>query len=442
MKRTSAVLCLALLTACSSSSTTNNAANNARADAGHDAATDGGRDARADATDAGCHSPYATGPGAGAAQWCEVDQVLSESLASADAGTAQLPGFEFQVVTFDATKGEPVLRYSRAEGTVAGAPANVAAPLRTASAAKLMTALLIARAAAFAKAAGDASLTPSATIDALGCSGLPAGVAGTTLDDLMHQTAGLTAATENACVTKVGPLHNCACSILQNDYVATQDGTFAYTPHNFVVAAALADAVLRKLSTPTTLRAVFGTWLAEMGISASEARLPIGNDFAGGDRISARAYAKLLALALPGPARGSYHGKQLLDPAILDRLPTPYGDKVAITYSPYVEAAGLPMRYGFGDWVQCSQAWPEPAKWPAPDKPVFKLDYAACPYRAVNSLGKFGYMPWFIERSTRPYAAVLAVDLGGGTGRVSTYSFVAYEMLDPVVRAAIDGAAG
>lgn len=386
----------------------------------------------------GCTSPYARGPGADAPGWCAVDHVLTDSLASADASTAQLPGFAFQVVTFDATKGEPVLRYSRAEGSVSGATADVATPIRTASAAKLMTALLIARAAQYAKDAGGPSLSAKTTVDVLGCTALPVGVAGTTLDALMHQTAGLTAATENACVTSVSPLRNCACNILRDDYVPAQVGSFAYTPHNFVVSAAIADAVLGKLAQPTSVRALFNAWLGEMGIAPSEAALPVTDNFAGGDRISAHAYAALLALALPGPARGQYHGKQLLDPAILDRLAVPYDKSVLITYSPYVEAVNLPMRYGFGDWVQCSEAWPEPKAWPAVDQPVFTLDYAGCPYRAVNSLGKYGYMPWFVPRSSKPYAAVLVVDLGGGKGRVSPHSFAAYEMLDPAIRAAID----
>lgn len=405
--------------------------------ASHDAAVDAPNDAPADG---GCVSPYATGPGASAPAWCQVDRVLSQSLASADASTSQLPGFAFQVYTFDAAASEPVLRYSRAEGTIAGSQAAVTLPMPTASAAKMMTALLLARAAVYASARG-ATLSPATTIDVLGCSGLPSGVAGTSLSDLMHQTAGLTADTENSCVNKASvPLATCACDILQNDYVPAYDGTFAYTPHNFVVAAAMADAVLAKLSPPSEVRSVFKTWLGEVGLPATEARLPLSNNFAGGDRISAHAYATLLALALPGPARGTYHGHTLLDAAILDQMSTPFGSNVVLTYSPYVEGAGLKMRYGFGDWVQCSNAWPEPSQWPAPNSPVFALDYAGCAYRPINSLGKFGYMPWFVDRTSRPYAAVLAVDLPSNGGRVSTRSFAAFEMLDPAVRAAIDAA--
>ncbi len=408
----------------------------------HGNTPDAGTDAPVDAAaEAGCRSPYAQGPGKDAPEWCAVDQVLSDSLASADASTAQLPGFAFQVVSFDSAKGEPVLRYSRAEGTVSGAPANVTTAVRTASGAKLMTALLIARAAQVAKDAGGPSLSPQTTVDVLGCTGLPAGVAGTPLDDLMHQIAGLDAKTDNACVTSAKiSLHDCACSILHDNYIAAQDGSFAYTPHNFVVSAAIADAVLGQLSTPRDIRTVFHNWLGELGIPLLEALLPITNNFAGGDRISAHAYAALLSLALPGPARGQYHGKQLLDPAILDRLTVPYGDNVTITLSPYMLAAGFPIRYGFGDWVQCSNAWPEPAAWPPVDKAIITLDYAGCPYRAVNSLGKFGYMPWFVPRASKPYDAVLTVDLANSAtgGRVSIYSFAAYEMLDPVIRAAID----
>lgn len=385
-----------------------------------------------DAPVAACTSSYAVGSGSA---WCAVDAMLDQSLAGS-AGTSQYPGYEFAVYQADAT-GAPVLRYSRVDGMIDGATADVATPVKTASAAKMIAALLVARAASYA---GSAALSPATTIDVLGCSGLDPRLAGTTLDQLMHQIAGLDYQAENACVTSTKvALADCACSILQTNYVPAQAGSFAYTPHNFTVAIAMADAVLRAAPTPTDVRTLFADWIATLGIPSTEAMLTPTNDFAGGDHLSARAYAQLAALALPGPARGTYRGQTLLDSTMLDRMTTPFDDDVTITYSPYEAAVGFAMRYGFGDWVQCGAAWPEPATWPALDAPVVTLDYATCPYRAIDSLGKFGYMPWFTV-GDRPYVAVMAVDLSGGSdaSRVSANSFAAYEMLDPLLRTAID----
>ena len=410
-------------------------------DAGDDAgaAVDGGAIEDAARGDGGCVSPFAVGPGATASAWCEVDRLLTESLASSGIGTSAFPGLAFELYEHDATLDEPVLRYSRAEGLVSGAPASVTAPIPTASAAKMLTALLLARAVVHATDAGDASLSTATTVDTLGCSGVPAGLAGTTLSDLMHQTAGLTSDVDDPCVMSATvPLETCACTILAGRYDPATDGTFAYSPHNFTVAVAIAEHVLARLPAPTTMSALFDLFTGEVGIAASEGQTTRTNNWAGAYRISAHAYGVLLALALPGPDRGSYHHRVLLDRGVLDAMAAPYGDAVTVTYSPYVEAAGLPIRYGFGDWVACSDAWPAPAAWPAIGVATFTLDYVGCPYRGINSLGKFGFMPWLSARAARPYAAVLAVDLMGGAGRVSANSFAAFQMLDPALRAALD----
>jgi hypothetical protein len=347
---------------------------------------------------------------------------------------ASLPGYAIEVYTRDPATGDPVLRYSRAAGSVGAAgqmtTAAVDSPMRTASAAKTITALLVAHAAT----QPGVNLPLNTTVAILGCPGLTQAVQQTTLGAFMHQIAGIRGLDEmndNPCLTdSTVSLHDCACSILSRDLVYPPN-QFRYDGMNFTVAAAMADKALAAAG-QVGVRRLFTSLTAAVGIPAGQAALTLANDFGGGDDMSARAYALLLSVATPGPYFGMLHGQRLYDATLLSDWLTPFDDTVQIAYSPYTKVAQIPLRYGFGGWVQCSDRWGEPAQWPALGTAPFTLDYQNCPYKVGSSLGKFGYMPWVSVNGQ--YAAVVATYNGTGANLVSANSFLVYTMLDPVLR--------
>jgi hypothetical protein len=273
----------------------------------------------------------------------------------------------------------------------------------------------------------------STTVASLGCSDLPPEVSAITLEQLLHQIAGLSE-DAHACVTSRTPLGDCACSILREKVAYTPPGAdFAYGSNSFAVAAAIADAALARADPPRALTEVVDQLASEVSAPDGSLVRTANNEWAGLYLVSAEAYARFLALATPGPGAGMAGGQRLIEAADLEQISSPFGDDVHISYSPFMRYDGSEFRYGLGAWVSCTEPWSTPAAWP--DGIVATtLDYEACPVRIVHSDGKFGFMPWIaFPRSPgeRAHEAVLATYKNEQLAAGDAYRV--FQMIEPLL---------
>ena len=349
---------------------------------------------------------------------------------------ASLPGFTL-IVNQTTESGQAITEYESSAGTVKSStlremPAAPDVSVISASAAKLLTSLTILRAKSLlAGSAAEFSLETQA--ETLGCDALTADASAITLGQLLHQIAGLSEHEED-CVSARTPLRDCACTILKNQLSHGPPGShFAYGGNSFAVAAAIADAALQRAEPARSLTDVVDQLASEVGAPANSVVRTASNQWAGLFLVTAEGYAKMMALAAPGPGLGKSDGQQLIDAADLEALATPYGDEVSTAYSPFVALDAPDFRYGLGAWVDCTAPWSTPETWP--DGVIGNaLDYATCPRKIVHSDGKFGFMPWIAFPSSageRGHYAVLASYKN--EPRAAADSFLVFQMLEPLL---------
>jgi len=409
-------------------------------------------------------SLYAQGPTANNSNWLSVDRILteaSEGVAPNAASTGPLSNYTFQVYTVDAS-AQPQLNYSRSFGNVEDSNSMIVAAspdahLKIASATKQITSLTILHAIYELNVTmGDLSpLRLKTTASILNCPRTSDQANNITLDQLLHQIAGLSKG-QNKCIQKAlniknsgpTPLRSCACNILTENLTNNVGKDFVYSANNFTVAGAIAEQALVN-SGITNRGKLFNyySWfdhtLSELGLVSSDMfysnRGNVKNlSLAGGLTSTATAYARFLTPTVPGPNQGFIGNTRFLNKELLSAFSTPFSSSVKIISSPFNAILGPSaptLRYGLGNWVECSQNVWNLAQWPSVDYSFLNLDYANCDRRIDQSIGKFGYFPWVSSSpSTESYIAILATRLKNSGGeKVDHISADLHFMLEPVL---------
>jgi CubicO group peptidase (beta-lactamase class C family) len=231
-----------------------------------------------------------------------------------------------------------------------------------------------------------------------------------TLQHLLSFTSGLTpeaGCTLNPLIT----LAACVNEIASSTLVAAPGVRFDYGSTHLHVAARMAEVVTGK-----SWNTLYRERLADpLGIDASSrffalpnAALGANNPLAaGGLRISARDYARLLAVVFH---KGRTLGVAVGTTALFDAQAREPYPTVTVGASP---GAAFGFRYGLSAWLQCST--------PATGCAV------------ISSPGAFGFTPW-IDRQTGYYATI-ALEESIGSG--ATFGTTLALLIEPAIRSAL-----
>jgi len=416
-------------------------------------------------------STNARGTHASDPKWQVVDQILYEAavgVAPNGPSSGQLSNYTFQVYTI-AADASPTLEYTSSYGqvvdatgaTVANAPK---AQIAIASATKQITSLTILHAihALDVLNGNQQLLNLSTNAGSMGCKGLSDNANSITLSQLLHQISGLSD-TSDSCLTREfdittadeSTLRTCACKILRDDVVNSPGAAFVYSPNNFAVAGAIAEEALKNSALSNNGQAYnYFTWfnqtLADLGIDPNNMSYDLkGNihdsNLAGGLVTTALAYARFLGAIVPGPNQGYTPQGHFASVGLLEAFAEPYGDSVVVQKSPFntifnTGPGGAPneiIRYGLGNWIECSpQAW-ELSNWPSNNYSFLNFDYNNCSKKVIQSAGKYGYFPWVSSGAgVESRIAILSTRLGGGSGNtIAQVSTDVHLMLEPVLDA-------